>query len=111
MNDEHEGSKKLPAMVLTYDAGWRLTAISEGGKTGITTHTYSRREPEVIVEHDLEKRVFRLTGPDGSPQFFRDRATRYLVVEPDPKTGELLPVIREGSPYILCLCHQEHDLK
>jgi hypothetical protein len=98
-------------MVVTYDSGWRLTAISEGGKAGITTHTYTRREPEVIVEHDLEKRVFRVKGPDGSTELFRDHAARYLVVEPHPETGEWMLVIREGEPHILCLCREEREVK
>jgi hypothetical protein len=121
MNDDHDASdseKKPPEppadYSYSYDHDWRLTGGSEGIRsdepnTVITTYRYRCVGPKVAVEHDREKRVFRLTA-DGKTEVFRDNATRYLVVEPDPVTGEIMPVIREGKPKFLWLCRQEHEV-
>src|SRR5262249_23179249 len=114
MSDDQDRSEKPPGTGITYDASWRLTAIceggtSEGGNRGITTFTYAYVKHKVAVEHDLEKRVYRLTGPDGKTEVFRDDVRRFLVVEPDRETGRMIPVIREGEPRILCLCREERE--
>jgi hypothetical protein len=57
-------------------------------------------------EHDEAKRVFRVTEPDGKVIQFHDRAQRFLVVAPDPQTGELAPVISWGTPKIMYLCRE-----
>src|SRR5438874_13815956 len=63
--------------------------------------------PRVRVDHDEEKRLFRVTGPDGETAVFRDQPVRFLVVEPDPQTGELTPVTRSGEPKYLYVCREE----
>jgi hypothetical protein len=60
--------------------------------------------------HDLEKRVFLLTGPDGKTEVFRDNPTRYLSVAPDPQTGEMKPVMKYGRPTYLWLCREEREV-
>jgi hypothetical protein len=36
---------------------------------------------------------------------------RHLVVEPDPETGELKPVVERGSPTYLYLCREEREVR
>ena len=60
-------------------------------------------------EHDKQKRLFVLTGPDGKTEHFRDNPTRHLMVEPDPETGEMRPVIEHGQPAYVYLCREERE--
>jgi hypothetical protein len=84
------------------------------GATTTVTYSYEYElgtpDPEWRVDHDHAQRVFRLTGPDGQTECFRDRPLRYVVVTPDPETGELRPEIRSGQPRILCLCREEREV-
>lgn len=57
--------------------------------------------------HDRTKCVFIITKRDGSTELFRDNPVRYLVVEPDPQTGELHPVSKCGRPVYLYLCREQ----
>ena len=66
--------------------------------------------PSFTLAHDLEKRVFLLTGPDGKTEVFRDNPTRYLSVAPDPQTGEMKPVMKYGRPTYLWLCREEREV-
>jgi hypothetical protein len=63
----------------------------------------------VAFEHDKKKRLFTVTGPDGKIEQFRDNPTRYLIVEPDPETGALRPVIKCGKQAYLYLCREERE--
>src|SRR5262245_39851492 len=84
-----------PTVTYSYDAQPRRATL-----------TYSAREaappePPWRTEHDREQGIFRLTGPDGQTECFRSQPARFLVVEPDPQTGEFRPQIRQGEPRIL----------
>jgi hypothetical protein len=59
--------------------------------------------PAFEFEHDKRNRLFILTWPDGRTESFRDNPVRHLVVEPDPETGEMRPVIKRGQPAYLYL--------
>jgi hypothetical protein len=116
MNADQERSEREPAEIASRDGGWHLSAISErpgghAGKRVEVTYTYTckQAELEIAVEHDREKRVFRLTGVDEKTEVFRAHAVRNLEVEPDAETGEWMPVIREGEPRISCLCREERE--
>jgi hypothetical protein len=73
-----------------------------------TTVVYSYKipPPEMVwqVEHDRDQGVFRLTGPDGQTECFRDQPVGFLVVELDAETGQMKPEIRHSRPRILYLC-------
>jgi hypothetical protein len=84
---------------------------------GITTYTYDAGKlnsfsgsqpvaPPCSCERDEKKRVFRITAPDGQTTEFHDRAVRFLVVEPDPTTGELEPAVVQGKPKVIYLCRE-----
>jgi hypothetical protein len=83
------------------------------GEGGVTTYTYTYTAqgppPAFAFVHDKEKRVFCLTGADGKAEVFRDNPVRYLVVEPDPETGELKPATKCGKPVYLYLCREERE--
>jgi hypothetical protein len=78
----------------TYDASGEMIALSQPSP------------PPSKCEHDEKKRVFRITGPGGTTTEFHDRAVRFLVVEPDPESGELGPVISRGEPKVIYLCKE-----
>jgi hypothetical protein len=61
-------------------------------------------------EHDTQKRLFVLTGPDGKTEHFRDNPTRYLAVEPDPETGAMRPVITGNKATYIYLCREEREV-
>ena len=53
------------------------------------TYHYDPKPSPFQIDHDRQKRLFAITGPDGQRSEFHDRAVRFLVVEPDPETGEM----------------------
>jgi hypothetical protein len=68
------------------------------------------RTPSFTFEHDKQKRLFVLTWPDGKTEKFRDNPVRHLMVEPDPGTGEMRPVIKRGRPAYLYLSREEREV-
>ncbi|MHB1561753.1 MAG: hypothetical protein ACYC61_30255 [Isosphaeraceae bacterium] len=87
--------------------------MNDSPETGTTIATYVyevRLPPPVRFEHDLAGRVFRLTSPDdGTVEVFRDRPARYLRVEPDPETGAIRPVMKQGRSEYVRLCREEPE--
>ena len=77
----------------------------------VTTFVYDAKPhtPAFQFCHDQEKRLFILTWPDGTTQRFRDNPARQLVVEPDPETGALLPVTKNGRPVFVYSCREERE--
>jgi hypothetical protein len=116
MNSEPEPS--LPGPVHSYyydDAGRMSEARDVAGKDEfiLATYVYSfalECPPSFRFAHDKEKRLFVLTWPDGRVERFRDNAARQLMVEPDPETGALRPVIKRGEPVYVYLCREEREL-
>jgi hypothetical protein len=94
----------------TYNDG-RLIAIADAaGRREVAAAPTSPPPPSFALAHDLDKRGFLLTGPDGKTEVFRDNPTRYLSVAPDPQTGEMKPVIKHGRPTYLWLCREEREV-
>jgi hypothetical protein len=85
-----------------------------GPPTGHSTVTYTyEREatpryepPTAACVRDRGKRLFRVSELDDTTTEFHDRAVRFLVVEPDPDTGELEPVMERGGPKVIYLCKE-----
>jgi hypothetical protein len=101
------------AITYTYDSDNRLIMASERGTfVRITTNDgpAESRAEQFQFERDTQKRLFVLTGPDGKTERFRDNPTRYLVVEPDPETGAMRPVIMHGEPSYIYLCREEREV-
>lgn len=71
--------------------------------TGELVSTLQSEAPSCSCERDEKKRLFRITTADGQTTEFHDPAVRFLVVEPDPITGELSPVIIKGKPKVIYL--------
>jgi hypothetical protein len=78
---------------------------------GVIRYVYSvaERPCRVKVEHDRDKRLFRILGPDGKTRVFRDEPLRFLVVARNPQTGETTPMLRYGEPEYLDLCREERE--
>ena len=99
-----------------YDSHRRLTVLGDpvGPAQPPSQPEESPTRPTTApfaFEHDREKGIFRITGPSGEVEVFRDKPVRHLVVEPDPVTGELKPVLRRGSPTYLYLCREEREIR
>jgi hypothetical protein len=89
-----------------------LASLTDGGRVTSFVYSYElRRQPQFSTyEHDEQRRLFTLTGPGGKSEHFRDQPARYLMVEPDPETGAMQPVIKDGQPAIGYLCREEREL-
>jgi hypothetical protein len=76
------------------------------GAGPVTVITYSCPAPGKPdrIEHDPKKRTLRLTRQDGTAIAFRDQPMRFLVVEPDPRSGKLRPAVCMGKAKVVYLC-------
>ncbi len=106
----YDGENRL---VSIGDGDGRRPGATEDGNNGVTACTYCHVPAPPLFEfrHLEEERLFSITGPDGKPEYFRDKPTRYLVVEPDAETGELTPVVKRGRPVYLRLCREERKAR
>jgi hypothetical protein len=99
----------------SYDDGGRLSVardVAGNDEFIVATYVYSfalQCAPSFSFTHDKEKRLFVLTWPDGRIERFRDNPARQLMVEPDPVTGELWPVVKHGEPVYAYLCREERE--
>ena len=66
--------------------------------------------PAFQFRHDRGKGLFILTWFDGRIEKCRDKPARQLMVEPDPATGELRPVTKNGRPVFTYLCREEREM-
>jgi hypothetical protein len=87
----------------------QLVSVSEHDGTTRDTYAFPERAPRLNVEHDPEKRLFRVAQSDGTTAFFRDEPVRFLVVARNPQTGDVMPVMRYGEPEYLYLCREERE--
>jgi len=95
-----DGAPRISSMA--YDAAGRITTL---------TYSYDPGPPLYELEHLQEKALFALTGSDGQTEYFRDRPTRYLVVEADAQNGGFTPVAKNRRPVFLWLCREEREAK
>jgi hypothetical protein len=84
------------------DNGYRPSEVRQVTKEDGSVETWYRYlvepdTPAIVFEHVKRDRLFILTWPDGRTERFRDNPVRHLVVEPDPQTGEMRPVIKPDS--------------
>ena len=90
----------------------RLVDVHQRTIAGVKVIDYCyvfEARPSFSFEHDEQRRLFILTWADGKTEQFRDNASRHLLVEPDPQTGEMRPVVRSGKPSFLYLCREERE--
>jgi hypothetical protein len=90
--------------------------IVQDSNSGFITVTYDSEtaiEPGPFVlnfdfQHDEQKRVFVIKSRDGKIERFRDNPVRFLIVAPDPQSGQMRPAItHRGTPMYLWLCREE----
>jgi hypothetical protein len=77
------------------------------------TYSYTYEIPDdprhFSFAHDHARGLITLTTADGRTERFRDNPVRYLVVEPNPQTGELQPAAKHGRPVYVYLCREERE--
>ena len=105
MDSSHPSPER--AQVLAGEA--RLVSVTETGGGTRYVYAFPERPPRVNVEHDREKRVFRVAQPDGTTDVFRDEPIRFLVATRNPQTSETMPMLRYGEPEYLYLCREEKE--
>ena len=91
------------------DAEPRLVSVSKDDGAPRYVYAFPGRPCRVRVEHDRDKRLFRIVGPDGKTSVFRDEPVRFVVVVRDPRTGDTMPMLRYGEPEYLDLCREERE--
>ena len=91
-------------------SGARHVTRADGPVETWYEYTIEPRPQAFTFEHDRQKRLFIIRWPDGNTECFRDNPARQLLVEPDPETGEMRPVVRRGQPVYLYLCREEREL-
>jgi hypothetical protein len=103
------------ATIYTYDAGGQLTDVRKCTDPVPTSEQVAaaelRQESAFSFEHDAQRGIFRLTWADGNVEAFRDKPARHLIVELDPATGEMKPVVKRGKPTFLYLCREEREVR
>jgi hypothetical protein len=113
MNSSPDPTERTPDDESSRDAAGRYVLSHKiTDSTGaITTYVYSLKEEPTCFSftHEQAKGLFVLTTRDGKVEQFRDKPTRFLVVEPDPETGELRPAVKHGEPVYLYLCWEERE--
>jgi hypothetical protein len=114
MNSNPEPTERTPDEQSSRDAAGRYVLSHKiTDSTGvITTYVCSLQEEPMRFSftHEQAKGLFVLTAREGNVARFRDKPTRFLVVEPDPETGELRPAVKHGEPVYLYLCREEREL-
>jgi hypothetical protein len=116
MDADSQPSPEHRTITYTFDSDERLIRIDHGDGPAIDlppipADQFEPCTPAYRFEHDKTKGIFRLTGPDGTAECFRNNRTRYLVVEPDAHTGEMTPVLKRGRPAYLYLCREEREVR
>ena len=96
-------SSPRPAADSSRDSESRLSEVPHVTKDDGSVETryeyfVEPQAPPFTFEHDKQKRLFILRWPDGRTEHFRDNPARQLMVEPDPETSEMRPVIKRGQP-------------
>jgi hypothetical protein len=112
MNSEFDAVASRPGNPSQTDACATQPAhVHDQATIGSVTFTYEIPEDPGLFSfaHDRTKGVFIITKRDGSTELFRDNPVRYLVVEPDPQTGELRPTAKCGLPVYLYLCREQRE--
>ncbi len=64
------------------------------------------RKPNVEITRDPARRVIKVTGRDGKTALFEDNPTRFLVMDRNPVTRALEPVIIRGEPLYYYLARE-----
>src|SRR5438105_3136018 len=115
MNPDPQPRSRVTTYV--YDAADRVTVVRDQTGPGPEPPPPPQEplpKPRAALfdfEPDPEKGIFRIRWPDGETDGFRKQPVRYLVVEPDPETGEMKPIVKRGCPTYLYLCREEREVR
>ena len=88
-DSEQPGSDGTSAAGSSSDEARLVQIVQRSGGPNVYYYEFPDRPARVKVEHDREKRVIRVIERDGRTAVFREQPVRFLIVEPDPQTGEM----------------------
>ncbi len=105
------GETQTDAAVFTYvyDGYGKLLTVEEAPATLARLAELEaelKRKPRVEITRDPARGVIKITGRDGKTAVFEDRPTRYLVMDRNPVTKALEPVIIHGEPLYYYLARE-----
>ena len=114
MSSESSTPQPEPRPSYSYDDGMRIFEVREATRvdgTILTTYSVGLEplNPTFKFTHDKPKGLFILSWSDGKVERFRDNPARELLVELDPETGEMRPVLKRGQPAYVYLCREERE--
>ena len=114
MSSDAAAPRPEPMPSFCHDDGTRLYEVREITRVdGSPVTNYScgpePTNPTFRFVHDKAKGLFVVTWSDGRVERFRDRPARQLMVERDPETGAMRPVIHHGQPAFVYLCREERE--
>ncbi len=107
--ESHEPGSPMGCHVITYtyDASGHLISASDapGGNDKLVT-VQPPPEPKVDLTYDRSRHVIRIREPNGKTAEFDDRPVRFLVMDRNPVTKALEPVIIHGQPLYYYLARE-----
>ena len=97
--EESPGSRSNhPRYVIRYTCDGKGDAFAEGVARRRTRSALAGGEPQVEVAYDRSRHVIKITQEGGETAEFEDRPARFLLMDRDPKTKRVKPVMEWGNP-------------
>jgi hypothetical protein len=89
-----------PKYVIRYTCHGEGDAFAEGTarRRPPSPRAEADGEPKVEVAYDRSRHVIQITEPGGETAEFDDRPMRFLLMDRDPKTKKVKPVMERGKP-------------
>jgi hypothetical protein len=95
-----------------YEIRGDVTTYAYDAKDQLVSEPDPNRErqpvlPKLEVVYDHPRHVIQITEPGSKTAEFEDGPVRYLMMERDPKTRALKPVIERGKPVYYYLAREK----
>ena len=104
---EPEFGKGCNVTTYVYDASGRSISESKARrKPAMHVGGQPPPEPKVDLTYDRSRHVIRIREPNGKTAEFDDRPVRFLVMDRNPVTKALVPVIIHGQPLYYYLARE-----
>jgi hypothetical protein len=97
-----------PKYVIRYTRCGEGDAFAEGiaRRTTRSVGADADGEPRVEVAYDRSRHVIRITQEGDEAAEFDDRPARFLLMDRDPKTKKVKPVMERGNPVYYYLARE-----
>ena len=112
MSTPEEGSpgprSNHPRYVFRYTCDGKGEAFAEGTarRRPLSAGVEADGEPKVEVAYDRSRHVIQITQEGGETAEFEDRPARFLLMDRDPKTKRVKPVMEWGNPVYYYLARE-----